>query len=68
MALVTMLINLKSGLGVSAQSAICACKQLRVLVLRTLLDDETIQSESSLLQRFLASLPELKALLFYKAC
>ncbi|BDA51053.1 hypothetical protein COCOBI_17-2730 [Coccomyxa sp. Obi] len=52
--------------SITLLSAVCACKQLRALVLWTLLEDETIQSESRLLQRFVASLPELRVLLFYK--
>ncbi|BDA48880.1 hypothetical protein COCOBI_12-5630 [Coccomyxa sp. Obi] len=45
-------------------SAICACKQLRTLILRPLLDGMGLPCESSLSQHFMASLPELRVLLF----
>ena len=50
-----------------AQSAISACKQLRALNLRPF-SDLTIQNESSLLQQLVALLPELRVVLFNKAC
>ncbi|CAL8463257.1 g2791 [Coccomyxa elongata] len=48
-------------------AAICACNQLRSLVLRPLLDNARLPSESSLLQIFVAFLPELRVLLFQTA-
>lgn len=54
----------------SAQTfAICACKQLRSLTLTTgLANDELLKNETSMLQIFVASLPELRVLLIQEAC
>lgn len=52
----------------SAQSAVCECKQLRTLILRPLKYDEKIDLDVNLLQRVVASLPQLRVALIYKAC
>ena len=54
-------------LSLHAQSAVCACKQLRALILSPLPELTMGQSESRLLQNFVALLPELRAISFNMA-
>ena len=62
------MLTIKDACDMSAQATICACKQLRMLVLRPLLDKYSMGlSESSLSQTFMASLPELRVLQFQTA-
>ena len=61
------MVTFKDPFDMSAQAAICACNQLSSLVLRPLLDDAGLPSESCLLQMFVAFLPELRVLLFQTA-
>ena len=57
---------MKDACDMSAQAAICACKQFRVLVFRPLASME-LPTESRLLQTFIALLPELRVLRFQTA-
>ena len=61
------MLTIKDAFDMSAQAAICACSQLRILILRPFPDTTTLPSEKSLSQTFMASLPELRVLHFQTA-
>ena len=60
------MVTSKNACDMCVQAAICACKQLRTLVFRPLVNIMT-PDEIGLSEMFMASLPELRVLQFQTA-